>query len=64
MLENLSVGELLLAREWLNKWMNSMSIKSKYIHSASTMKTEVDKLLWSKLISSDTPWGETFDKGK
>ena len=64
MLENLSVGELLLAREWLNKWTNSMSIKSKYIQSASAVQTEVDKLLWSKLVSKDTPWGETFHSEK
>ena len=55
----LSINELLLVRQWLSMWESSMVIESKFIHQATAAKKTVDRLLWSELISKETPWGTT-----
>lgn len=60
---NLSIAELLLTRKWLEMWESSISIPSPYISKAMALKTEVDKELWGRLVSKETPWGE-YQTGK
>jgi hypothetical protein len=59
----LSTIELLLVRKWLEMWEHSVSISSVHIHKAIALKTEVDKELWGRLVSKETPWGE-YETGK
>lgn len=62
--KHLSTTDLLLARQWLLLHSNSTKFPSKYVHLAAARIDNVDKELWARLISSDTPWGEveSFDK--
>jgi hypothetical protein len=57
-LQNLSTSALLLARQWLLMQSNSIEISKDYAHEARKKIEVVDKLLWARLISSKTPWGE------
>ena len=54
----LKTSTLLLARQWLLFQSNSTKIDSKFAKLAIKRIDDVDKELWYRLISNDTPWGE------
>ena len=58
LLSNFTLTELFMAREWLWIKGNDAKINTKYAHQALKKIQEVDKEIWFRTISSDTPWGE------
>jgi len=58
-LTQLSVADLFAARQWLQIWANSTTttIQKEHVRVAASSVVEVDKELWARLISSNTPWG-------
>lgn len=58
----LTTSELLLLREWLANWAYSTSLDKKYVDQAKKRLRDVDKELWFRIESTDTPWGpvDTF----
>jgi hypothetical protein len=54
-----SMLELLLIRQWLTLFSNTTNIESKYIRQALKKIIDVDKKIWSEIISKDTPWNDT-----
>ena len=56
-LTQLSVADLLAVRQWLQMWTNSTTIQVEHVRIASSSIVEVDKELWARLISGNTPWG-------
>jgi hypothetical protein len=56
-LTQLSVVDLLAVRQWLQMWTNSTTIQVEHVRVAASSIIEVDKELWARLISSNTPWG-------
>ncbi len=65
-MKDLSTLELFMARQWLILFSNATRIKSVDITKANKKINDVDKELWSRIISNDTPWGlveeETTDE--
>ena len=57
MIKNFSILELLNIRSWLSMHTNSVAISTQYAHEANNLIIEVDKELWSRVISNNTPWG-------
>jgi hypothetical protein len=55
--KNLTVADLIMAREWLYLQTNSTLIGAGFARGAQQTISEVDKELWSRLISDETPWG-------
>jgi hypothetical protein len=56
-MEEKSILELLLIRQWLALFSNATHIKVEHVRKAAEKIIDVDKKLWSELISKDTPWG-------
>lgn len=56
-LARLSVADLLAVRQWLQGWTNSTTIEVGYVRMAADSIVEVDRELWTRLISNNTPWG-------
>lgn len=56
-LTRLSVADLLAVRQWLQVWINSTTIQVEHVRMASSSVVEVDRELWARLISGNTPWG-------
>jgi hypothetical protein len=56
-LTRLNVADLLAVRQWLQMWTNSTTIQVEHVRMASDSMTEVDRELWARLISGNTPWG-------
>jgi hypothetical protein len=57
MIKNFSTLELFNIRQWLLAHSNSVSISSQHVRDANSMVIEVDKELWNRIISNNTPWG-------
>ena len=55
--KDFSTAELLLVRQWLALFSNTASMKINYVRDAAASIIDVDKELWCRLISEDTPWG-------
>lgn len=58
-LTRLGVVDLLAARQWLQAMINSTTIAAEYVRLAASSIEQVDKELWARLISNNTPWGLT-----
>jgi len=56
-LRKLTTSDLLLARQWLQFQSDSTVITADYAREARRVMNDVDKLLWARLISSETPCG-------
>lgn len=59
-----SLNELLALRQWFSMWQTSMSMKLEFVNKARDAVTYIDKILWSDLISNDTPWGTVITEIK
>lgn len=62
-LRNLSLNELLSARQFLIFYSNVTNIDGKYVRQASSTLVEVDKEIWARVISYETPWGQVNPRG-
>lgn len=56
-MKEFSTTELLLIRQWLALFSNTASIKIEHVRDAAEAIANVDKELWGRLISAETPWG-------
>jgi len=59
--KNIPTQVLLLARQWFLLQSNSAEIDSKFAGLAKKCIRDVDKELWYRLISNETPWGSMTD---
>ena len=50
--------ELLLLRQWLKPFEDSLSLDKEFIKEAQETRLKIDKVLWATYISNKTPWGE------
>ena len=57
----LTVSDLFAARQWLVFYVNTTQVTIEYVRMARKMLQEVDKEIWFRLISNDTPWGKIDD---
>jgi len=57
-LGKLTLTELLLARQYLVFYSNVTNIDSVHVRGAHATLAAVDKEVWSRLISNETPWGK------
>jgi hypothetical protein len=60
--EDLNTLELLLLRQWLKPFEDSLSLDKEFIKEAQETRLKIDKVLWATYISNKTPWGEVKDK--
>jgi len=61
-IERLQTSTLLLIRQWLLLHATSVKISSEFARLATKCIDDVDKELWHRLISNETPWGEVADE--
>lgn len=54
--------ELLLLRQWLKPFEDSLSLDKEFIKEAQETRLKIDKVLWATYISNKTPWGEVKEK--
>lgn len=57
-LGKLTLTELLLARQYLVFYSNVTNIDSGHVRSAHATLAAVDKEVWARLVSNETPWGK------
>ncbi len=50
--------ELLLLRQWLKPFEDSLSLNKEFVKEAQEAILKIDKTLWAAYISNKTPWGE------
>jgi len=58
----LNTLELLLLRQWLKPFEDSLSLDKEFIKEAQETRLKIDKVLWATYISNKTPWGEVKEK--
>lgn len=61
-LEELTLSELLLARQYLLFYSNVTHLETEHVRNAAKTLSNLDKEIWAKLISNETPWGEVKPK--
>lgn len=56
-LEELETMELLMIRDWIDRWTNTNRIPAAYVRHAINCANYVDKELWKRIVNIETPWG-------
>jgi hypothetical protein len=62
-LSRFTLTELLLTRQFLVFYSNVTNIKGEDVRNANSTLAKVDKEIWSRVISNNTPWGKVEPRG-